>query len=56
MPKPPKTIEEIDQRKAGLHDDHDPRDPVHKQNDNPKGEQGSEVDSQGLPADDSKFG
>ena len=27
MPKPPKPMNELDQSKAGLQDDHDPRDP-----------------------------
>ena len=28
----------LDQRKAGLQDDHDPRDPEQQQNDKPKGD------------------
>ena len=38
MPKPPKVVTELDQRKAGLQDDHDPRDNSQKQNDKPKGD------------------
>jgi hypothetical protein len=65
-------MNKLDQQKAGLQDDHDPRDLAQKQNDNPKGdfkppkqpsgpydrdkESGGKVDEQGLPADDSKFG
>ena len=35
MPKPPKPLNAPDQRKAGLQDDHDPRDIGQKQNDLP---------------------
>ena len=28
MPKPPKTVSDLDQSKAGFQDDHDPRDPA----------------------------
>ena len=28
MPKPAKTVSNLDQSKAGLQDDHDPRDPA----------------------------
>jgi hypothetical protein len=38
VPKPPKPVSDIDQRKAGLQGDHDPRDPVQQQNDKPKGD------------------
>lgn len=83
MPKPPKPISE--ESKAGLQDDHDPRDPAQQGNlpntqreggqhvNEGKGEDfktpkqpagpydrgkpgGGNVDEQGLPADDSKFG
>ena len=38
MPNPPKPISDLDQSKAGLQDDHDPRDIGQKQNDVPEGE------------------
>jgi hypothetical protein len=31
-------MDELDRRKAGLQDDHDPRDPAQQQNDKPKGD------------------
>ena len=64
-------MNELDQQKAGLQDDHDPRDIGRKQNDKPKGgfkppkqpagpydrDNGAgKVDSQDLPNDESKFG
>ena len=36
MPKPPKPMNDLDQSKAGLQDDHDPRDIGQKQNDVPE--------------------
>ena len=70
MPKPPKPATELDQQKAGLQDDHDPRDIGQQQNDKPKGDfrppkqpavpydrnTSGKVDPQGLPEDESKFG
>ena len=72
MPKPPKPVSDIDQRKAGLQDDHDPRDPAQEQNDKPKGDfkppkqsggpydrdkgSGENPDKQFPPGDESKFG
>jgi hypothetical protein len=38
MPKEPHPLSELDRRKAGLADDHDPRDPAQQQNDRPKGD------------------
>ena len=70
MPKPPKPITELGQRKAGLQDDHDARDIGQQQNDKRKGDfkppkqpagpydsddSGGKVDRQGLPDDESKF-
>jgi hypothetical protein len=31
-------MNKLDRRKAGLQDDHDPRDPAQRQNDKPKGD------------------
>jgi hypothetical protein len=56
------------QRKAGLQDDHDPRDPAQKENDKPKGDfkppkqpagpydRDKKSDEQFPPGDESKFG
>ena len=71
MPKPPKPITELGQRKARLQDAPDPRDTGQQQNDKRKGDfkppkqpagpydsddSGGKVDRKGLPDDESKFG
>jgi hypothetical protein len=55
MPKPPKPISDLDQKKVGLQDDHDPRDPAQKQNDKPV-QPSDDRDKQFPPGDESKFG
>jgi hypothetical protein len=58
VPKPPKPVSDIDQRKAGLQGDHDPCDPVQLQNDKPKGDftppkqKGGPYDRDGKQGDD----
>jgi len=51
MPKPPKPVSDLDQSKAGLQDDHDPRDPAQKQNDVPEGVKDNQ---QNPPKEDQK--
>ena len=54
MPKPPKPMNELDQSKAGLQDDHDPRDPVQKQNELPEGVKDKQHGVQNPPKEEQK--
>jgi len=51
VPKPPTPISELDQTKAGLQDDPDPRDPAQQQNDMPKGDDKAPSDVEDTPPD-----
>ena len=54
MPKPPTPMNELDQSKAGLQDDHDPRDPVQKQNELPEGVKDKQHGVQNPPKEEQK--
>ena len=54
MPKPPKPVNDLDRSKAGLQDDHDPRDPAQEQNDLPASIMDKQQGVQNPPKEEQK--